>query len=647
MDKTLHTIDSKTIIDYLINDKNSLSIEVEDYFEIFKNNRITRPKIFIGITSSSVIAGSGKTLDAINEYVSENNLSIDIEIVGSIGLCSDEPVVDIQLPGKNRISFRKIHASDVPMLLDSILNSFIPEEKVIGQYRNSIHEFWTGVPFMDEINFFRNQNRVVLSNAGIINPTIIQQYIARGGYSALAHVIRNFTFEEICLIIEKSGLRGRGGGGFPTGQKWLKALQTPADQRFIICNADESDPGAFLDRLLIESDPHRVIEGLAIGAYAIGANTAYIYTNSNFELTVQRLETAIEQAYKAGLLGHNILDSGYNIDIKVIKGPGAYVCGEETALIRSIEGKRGMPTVKPPYPSDSGLFGKPTVVNNIETLANIPQIILKGAGWFSAIGTDSSKGTKIFSISGKSANTCMVEVAMGTQLSTLVELAGGVLPGKKLKALHIGGPTGGCAIPDELNTPIDYVGLKEKGLSMGSGGIHILDDTVCIVDMVKYYMDFIHNESCGKCIPCREGSRRMLEILENISRRPITDDSHSTLERFKGVINLETIAEVMRDTSLCGLGQAAPNPVLRTIKLFRDEFEEHIFDRNCKSGVCQDLRTFYIDVEKCTGCNACAKKCPTNAIYGTPRSPYFIVEDKCIGCGICLDACKFGAVFFK
>ena len=647
MDTIISSKEIEFITEYLINYKDSVRKELTDYFEGYRRSRVSKPIIYISITSSSVIAGAKNTLKAVNDYILDNKLDIDVEIVGSIGLCSDEPIIDVQLPGKNRVSFRKVFADEVAILLDSVLNSYIPNDQVIGQYRSSLHEFWTSVPFMDEIDFFKNQTRVVLENCGIISPLSIQQYISRGGFQALAHSIREYTFSEICTLVENSGLRGRGGGGFSTGKKWQKALQTPADQRYIICNADESDPGAFLDRLIIESDPFKVIEGLIIGAYAVGANKAYIYTNSRFDLTVDRLQNAINQTYQVGLLGHNVLDSGYSIDIKIVRGPGAYVCGEETALIRSMEGKRGMPIVKPPYPSDFGMFGKPTVVNNIETLANIPQIVLKGPGWFSSIGTDTSKGTKVFSISGKANRTCLVEIAMGTQLSRLVELAGGVKAGKKLKAIHIGGPSGGCALPEELNIPIDYEELKEKGLSMGSGGIHVLDDTVCIVDLLKFFMDFIHNESCGKCIPCREGSRRMLEILENISRRPQSGDSHSTLERFKGVINLESIAEVMKDTSLCGLGQTAPNPVIRSVRLFREEFEEHIFDRNCQAGVCRDLRTFYIKVEKCTGCNACAKKCPTNAIFGTPRSPYFIVEEKCIGCGVCLDSCKFGAIFFK
>ncbi len=631
----------------LINDPSSYPKNVEDRLEVFRRNRISKPIIYIGITSSSVCAGALKVKGAIEEYISENHLDLEVVTIGGLGLCSNEPLIDVHIPGKNRVVFRKVSPNDIQPILDGVLNQYVPAEMALGQYRHKFHEPWQDVPFLDELPFFKEQNRVILSNCGVIDPNNIFDYMARGGYSALAKTIRNHTYDEICTLVEQSGLRGRGGGGYPTGTKWRKALQVSTDQRYMICNADESDPGAFVYRLLMESDPHRIIEGLIISSYAIGASKAFIYTRNSNSLTVERLEQAISTAYDAGFLGHNILESGFNIDIVVRKGPGAYVCGEETALIRSIEGKRGMPTVKPPYPTEQGLFGKPTVVNNIETIANISSIILNGVQWYSSIGTETSKGTKIFSISGKAQNICAVEVSMGTPLSKIVEFGGGVDIGRKFKALHIGGPSGFTALPNELDVLIDFDKLKEAGLVIGSGGIQVLDDSVCIVDMVKYFMYFIQKESCGKCIPCREGSRRMLEILQNISKRPLNENGHNTLERFKGVIHLESLAEVMRDTSLCGLGQTAPNPVLRTLKLFRDEYEEHIFDRKCQAGVCRDLRTFYIDIEKCTGCTACAKKCPTNAIIGTPRSPYFVVEDKCIGCGICEEVCKFSAVYFK
>jgi NADH:ubiquinone oxidoreductase subunit F (NADH-binding) len=640
--------DVKFLIDHVLSHaKEERSKQVNEKLAICRRQTVSKPLVYINITSSSVVAGALETLKAIEGYINESNTDIDIVEVGTIGLCSQEPIVDIQLPGRCRLSFQRVTADIVSSILDGVLNNFLPAEYALAQYRNPLHQPWINIPYIDEISFFSSQHRILLEKCGIISPNSIEDSIAFGGYKAFTNVIRSYTHGDVCTIIEKSALRGRGGGGFPTGKKWRETLEAASDQKYFICNADESDPGAFMDRLLMESDPHQIIEGIAISAYAIGANKAFIYTRNRYNLTVSRLEKALKQAYATGLLGYNIFDSGYNLDISIKKGPGAYVCGEETALIQSLEGKRGMPTFKPPFPSTKGLFGKPTAVNNIETVANIPHIINKGSEWFNSIGTEKSKGTKLFSISGKVNQTCLVEVPLGVPLAKIVELAGGVPKGHKLKAVQIGGPSGGCIIPDDLIIPIDFETLKDKGLTMGSGGINVFDDTVCIIDMLKYYMDFIQKESCGKCIPCREGSQRMLEILESITSRPKTFDGHNTLERFKGVILLESIAEVMRDTSLCGLGQTAANPLISAIKYFREEFEEHIFDRKCAAGVCRNLRTYYIDVEKCTGCSACAKRCPTNAIIGTPRSPYFIVEEKCIGCGMCEEVCKFSSVFFK
>lgn len=620
---------------------------INDKLSILRRNNISIPIVYLGITSSSIVAGALDVREAIDDYISESDIDIELIEVGSIGLCSLEPIMDIQLPGKCRISFQQVTPDLVQQILDGVLNNFLPPDNILAQYRNPIHQPWASVPFFDELSFFGMQQRHLLANCGFVNNLSIVDAFAFGRYKTFADVLRTHTHDEVCKIVEASGLRGRGGGGYPTGKKWRATLEAAANQKYLICNADESDPGAFMDRMLIESDPHLIIEGVAISAYAIGASKAYIYTRNRYEFTVQRLEEAISQAYDAGLLGYNIMDSGYSLDISIRKGPGAYVCGEETALIQSLEGKRGMPTLKPPFPATKGLHGKPTIVNNIETLANVPLIVANGADWYSNIGSEKSKGTKLFSVSGKVNQVCFVEVPMGTPIAKIVELAGGVKQGRTLKAVQIGGPSGGAITANELNTAIDFEPLKQIGVSMGSGGITIFDDTVCIVDMVKYYMQFIQNESCGKCIPCREGSQRMCAILDNITKRPNNDDQHSTLERFKGVIQLESLAEVMRDTSLCGLGQTAPNPVLSALKKFRDEFEEHIFDRKCRANVCHNLRTYYIDVERCTGCAACAKKCPSNAIIGTPRSPYFVVEEKCIGCGICEEVCKFSAVFYK
>ncbi len=622
------------------------SPEIQDKLSDYRWNRVDRPVVFVGVTTSSIVAGALKTLDAIKEYADEYSIDADIVTVGSLGMCSYEPLVDIQLPGKSRVCLKNVTVDKVSVLLDGAFNNFIQPDSAWFQYNSPIHELWPDIPLMEHLPFFAKQYRVLLRNAGVINPNSIFEYIANGGYGAFARTLRTFTCDSVCKTIEESGLRGRGGGGYFTGLKWRQALSVPASERYFICNADESDPGAFMDRLLIESDPHRIIEGIAISSYAIGANRAYVYIRNRYSLAVERMEQAIKQAYDIGLLGYNILDSGYSLDITVRRGPEAYVCGEETALIHSLEGKRGMPSIKPPYPTEVGLFGKPTVVNNVETIANVPDIMLHGAGWFASMGTDVSKGTKIFSVNGKSRFTCMVEVLMGSPLSDIVELAG-VNEGQSLKAIHLGGPSGVSVTPDEMGVAIGFDELISAGIPMGSGGVQILDSSVCMVDLTKYFMHFIRNESCGKCIPCREGSNRMYQILDNISRHPYDSEGHNTLERFKGVIHLETLAEVMRDTSLCGLGQTAPKPLLKALKSFRDEFEEHIFDRKCRAGVCRDLRVFYIDVDKCTGCSACAKKCPTNAIIGTPRSPYFIVEEKCIGCGTCEATCKFAAVFYK
>jgi NADH:ubiquinone oxidoreductase subunit F (NADH-binding) len=410
-------------------------------------------------------------------------------------------------------------------------------------------------------------------------------------------------------------------------------------------NAEESDPGSMIDRFLIEGDPFKLIEGAAIAAYAIGARKILVHLRANHLLAIQRLEKAIEETKRFGFLGHDIFGSGYSLDISLAKGSGAFACGEETALIKSIEGKRGMPETKPPYPSDNGLFKKPTVVNSAETLYSVPDIMARGAGWFKTIGTEKSRGTKMIGLTGKINHQGILEIPMGTSMLDIIEKAGGgTRDNKPLKAVHVGGPSGGSIPPENLLVTYDYEQLSEAGCLMGSGGILVLDDSVCMVNLSKYFMDFIQKESCGKCIPCREGSRRMYEILDNISKRPRTETNHQTLERFKGVIQLESLSEVMKDTSLCGMGQAAPNAVLTALKWFREEFEDHIFDRNCKAGVCKDLRMYYIDVDKCTGCTACARKCPANAIVGTKHQPFFIVQEKCTACGICYETCKFDAI---
>lgn len=621
---------------------------LEEHMGRLRRDKIDKPVIYIGTGTCGMVAGAGRTLQATRNYLSEKNIAADIVEVGCIGLCIHEPMMDVQIPGKRRISFSKVTEDKVEALLDDVLHSSLPDHPAIGQYSHAVHEPWEHVKQLNELAFFRLQNRIVLKNCGIIDPFSIEEYIARGGYKALTRVLKSYSPDKVCGIIEESGLRGRGGGGFPTGRKWKTALNTQDDQRYLICNGDESDPGAFMDRAIFEGDPHKLIEGVAISAYAINASKAYIYVRAEYSLAVERLRLAIEQATEAGLLGQNIMGSGYNLLIQVREGAGAFVCGEETALISSIEGKRGTPRPKPPFPAIKGLFGKPTVVNNVETLANVPAIIENGPAWFSAIGTEKSKGTKVFALAGKVAITGLAEVSMGTSLKDLVYyIGGGIRNGKRIKAIQLGGPSGSCLPEKSLDVVIDYEALVEAGTIMGSGGLVVMDEDTCMVDIAKFFTDFLQRESCGKCIPCREGSRRMHEILENITRRPVNESGHETLERFKGVMQLENLAEVIKDTSLCGLGQTAPNPLLSALKYFREEFEEHIFDRKCRAGVCKDLKVYYIDVEKCTGCTACAKKCPTNAIIGSPRTPHFIIEDKCIGCGICFDVCKFVAVFVK
>ncbi len=610
-----------------------------------RKDDVTKPVIFVGTGTCGLGAGADKTIQETIRYLGEHELVADVIKVGCIGLCAAEPLLDIQLPGKNRISFKNVMGENVNKVLGSVFSAEIKNDFVLGQYRNENLQSWEGVPFLDEHPFFAPQQRIVLKNCGLINPIDIEEYIANGGYKSFLNTIKTFSSPDVCTKIEKSGLRGRGGGGFPTGKKWKFANGVDADQKYLICNADEGDPGAFMDRAVIEGDPHRLIEGMGISAYGIGATKGYVYIRAEYPLAIERLKIALAQAREYGLLGKNIFDSGFDFDIIIKMGAGAFVCGEETALIHSIEGKRGMPRPRPPFPAISGLFGKPTIINNVETLSNVPEILAKGEDWFASIGTETSKGTKVFALSGRINLTGLVEIPMGTRIRDIIfDIAGGVPNNKKFKSVQIGGPSGGCITEENLDIQIDYESLIKVGAMMGSGGLVVMDEDTCMVDVAKFFMDFIQRESCGKCIPCREGTRRMLEILESITHKPQGNHEKEALNRFKGIIQLEKLGKVIRETSLCGLGQTAPNPVLSTIKWFRDEYEAHIFERKCPSGVCTELRTFKIDVEKCTGCTVCARKCPTDAIIGTRKAPHFIVEDKCIGCGNCQEVCKFDAV---
>lgn len=602
-------------------------------------------RIYIGAGTCGLGAGAGKTKTAIEDYLIQHDLNVEIIEVGCIGFCTAEPIVDIELPLKNRISFSNVTHQKVEALLDAVFYGNVLEHNVLGQFESKNKLAWDKTPLVFEHPFFRKQKRVVLENCGIINPLSIEEYVHRGGYQSFLQVLKKYDPEVVISNIEKSGLRGRGGGGFTTGTKWRLAYNTPNDQKYMICNADEGDPGAFMDRAVIEGDPHRLIEGLAIGSYAVGASVAYIYIRAEYPLAIQRLNHAIEQAMEVGLLGENIYGSGFNLKIKIKKGAGAFVCGEETALMNSIEGYRGMPSPRPPFPTESGLFGKPTVINNVETYSNVPSIIKNGWEWYSSIGTGTSKGTKVFALSGNVTNTGLVEIPMGTSLREIIfDIAGGIPNGKKFKAVQIGGPSGGCITEENIDIQIDYQNLIAVGAMMGSGGLVVMDEDTCMVDIAKFFMDFIQRESCGKCIPCREGTKRMLEILESITSKPQNQNGNKTLERFKGVMQLEKLGQIIKDTSLCGLGQSAPNPVLSTLRYFRHEYEAHIFERICPANKCTELRKYKISVDKCTACTLCAKKCPTGAIIGAKKTPHFIVDDKCIGCGACYEACKFDAI---
>ncbi len=509
--------------------------------------------IYVGAGTCGLGAGAQATLDAIRAYLDEHEIKADVIKVGCIGFCAAEPLVDIQLPGRTRLCFKQVMADHVHLLLDAVFAGEVLDDLVLVQHRSKTLEPWADVMYLDEHPFFAPQTRWVLANCGIIDPSQIDEYIAHGGYKALAKMLREMTPDQVCDTVETSGLRGRGGGGFPTGKKWKFARQTPGGQKYLVCNADEGDPGAFMDRAVIEGDPHRLVEGMAIAAYGIGASKAYVYIRAEYPLAIKRLKAAIAQAEANNLLGKNILGSDFSLEIVIKMGAGAFVCGEETALIHSIEGRRGMPRPRPPFPAVSGLFGKPTIINNVETLANVAGIIANGAEWFNAVGTKSSKGTKVFALSGKVDRTGLVEVTMGTKMRQIVfDIGGGVPNGKQYKAVQIGGPSGGCIPEQHLDIDIDYESLKTVGAMMGSGGLVVMDEETCMVDVAKFFMDFIQRESCGKCIPCREGTRRMLEILQRITRGRRRERGLEALERFHSVLHLQSLAESIRDTSLCG-----------------------------------------------------------------------------------------------
>ncbi len=582
-----------------------------------------------GCTSS----GSMTLIDEFEKQLEKNALTNEVKIVktGCFGLCALGPVVIVYPEGA---FYSMVKADDVKEIVEEHLLKGRIVQRLL--YDESVHEGSDEIKSLNEVDFYKKQHRIALRNCGVINPENIDEYIARDGYSALGKALTEMTPQEVIDEIKNSGLRGRGGGGFPTGVKWQFAANSADDQKYVCCNADEGDPGAFMDRSVLEGDPHAVIEAMTIAGYAIGSNQGYIYIRAEYPIAVQRLNIAIKQAREYGLLGKNIFDTGFDFDLEIRLGAGAFVCGEETALMTSIEGKRGEPRPRPPFPAVKGLFGKPTLLNNVETYANIPRIILSGAEEFASIGTEKSKGTKVFALGGKINNTGLVEVPMGTTLREIIEDIGGGIPnGKKFKAAQTGGPSGGCIPAELIDTPIDYDSLTAIGSMMGSGGLIVMDEDNCMVDIAKFFLEFTVDESCGKCTPCRVGTKRLLEILNKIT------DGNGTMEDLD---NLERLAEAIKAGSLCGLGQTAPNPVLSTLKYFRHEYEAHIKDKTCPAHVCKGLAKYEIDPEKCKGCGLCAKQCPVSAISGEIKSPFKIDTEKCIKCGACMDKCPFKAI---
>ena len=581
-----------------------------------------------GCTSS----GSQRIRDRLEKEIAANGLSEEVGVVktGCFGLCALGPIMIVYPEGT---FYSMVQEDDIA----EIVSEHLLKGRVVTRLLYDETTKTDRIIPLNETNFYKKQHRVALRNCGVINPENIEEYIGTGGYEALGIVLTEKTPEDVIQILLDSGLRGRGGAGFPTGLKWKFAAANEANQKYVCCNADEGDPGAFMDRSILEGDPHAVLEAMAIAGYAIGASQGYIYVRAEYPIAVKRLEIAINQAREYGLLGKNIFDSGFDFDIELRLGAGAFVCGEETALMTSIEGNRGEPRPRPPFPALKGLFQKPTILNNVETFANIPQIIVNGPEWFASMGTENSKGTKVFALGGKIHNTGLVEVPMGTTLREIVEEIGGGIPnGKKFKAAQTGGPSGGCIPAEHLDVPIDYDNLKKIGSMMGSGGLIIMDEDTCMVDIAKFFPEFTVDESCGKCTPCRIGTRRMLEILEKITK------GQATMEDLD---KLEELCYHLQSSSLCALGQTAPNPVLSTLRYFRDEYIAHIVDKKCPAGVCKDLLQYKIDPDKCKGCTLCARTCPADAIIGSVREVHMIDSEKCLKCGACIEKCRFGAIY--
>ncbi len=592
------------------------------------------PLILIGAATCGKSAGAIKIMKIISKETKERNIECNIMEVGCIGLCYAEPLICIKKANKPLIFYGNI----TPEKAIELVNSYLENDEPLPEYAlGTIGEkTLKGIPKLYETPVLEHQVRRVLNNCGIINPTEINHYFANNGYQGLIKALKQKP-EDIIDEVKESGIRGRGGAGFPTWRKWQFCRDAKANEKYLVCNADEGDPGAFMNRSLLEGDPHSLIEGMVISAYAIGANTGYIYCRAEYPLALERLALAIEQAEKLNLLGDNILGSGFDFKIKVKEGAGAFVCGEETALIASIEGERGMPRPRPPFPAVSGLWGKPTIINNVETLVSISRIFQNDAKWFTQYGSDKSKGTKTFALVGQIKRTGLIEVPLGTTLETIIyKIGGGVFEDKEFKAVQTGGPSGGCVPKELLNIPVDYDSLAEVGTIMGSGGLVVMDENTCMVDVARYFIDFAQKESCGKCVPCRLGNKQMFEILDDITKGKGKEQDIDMLEK---------IGKSVKATSLCGLGQTSPNPVLTTIRYFRDEYEAHI-NKECPAKVCKGLISFKIDPDKCTGCHICFKVCPTGAIIGNAKENHLIIQEKCIQCGVCYESCpdKFSAI---
>ena len=582
-----------------------------------------------GCTSSK----SAEIKKRFEDKIKELNLDKEVQVVGTgcFGLCAVGPIVIVYPEGS-------FYSTMTVEKVDEIVEEHLLKGRIVKKYLFEESTADDKLKSLNEVDFYKKQMRVALRNCGVINPENINEYIARDGYMALGKVLTEMTPADVIKLIKDSGLKGRGGAGFSTGLKWSFAAPNQADQKYVICNADEGDPGAFMDRSVLEGDPHSVLEAMAIAGYAIGATKGFIYVRAEYPIAVHRLEIAIKQARELGLLGKNLFGTDFDFDVEIRLGAGAFVCGEETALMQSIEGKRGMSRNKPPFPANKGLWGKPTIINNVETLANVPQIINKGSEWFKSFGTEKSPGTKVFALGGKINNTGLVEVPMGTTLREVIyDIGGGCPNGKKFKAVQTGGPSGGCLVTEHLDTPIDYDNLIALGSMMGSGGMIVMDEDNCMVDIARFFLDFTVDESCGKCTPCREGTKRMLEILDKIT------EGKASMEDLD---KLEKLAQNIKDTSLCGLGQTAPNPVLSTMKYFRDEYEAHVKEKRCPAGVCQSLLKYIITMN-CKGCTKCARICPVGAIEGKVKEVHVIDQNKCIKCGACMEACSFHAIIRK